>query len=463
MRILTLEIEGIKRVKVASITPPKGDDVVLIAGKNGAGKTSILDGMWWALAGTKAHQSEPIRRGQKKARIRLDCGDVIVTRTFGRSKPRKEGAPSRITTGITVENADGAVYRSPQAMLNGMMDSLAFDPLDFANQKPAEKYETLKGVCGLDFDDKLKANADDYTKRRRFNREAKSNRFAAERISIADDAPTERVSVSGLVAELGDARIANARDAEELAERKRMAAKTEALRAEAAENSTEAARLRERANRLDEDSRLLIIDAELKEKALAAMPAIPDPIDTLAIEARIADAGGINRAVANRERRDGYTAKAEEAAKSSKECDDRMDRRNTEIREAIEAADMPVDGLSLADGKVTFDGFPFEQASDAVQLEVSCAIAMRNNAKLRVIRIRNGSLLDSDSLAAIRKAAGERDYQVWIEVVEEDRTVGFYIEEGEVVARPETPDESETPEAPEEADTKQEGLFDAKG
>ena len=437
MKIIELKIENVMGLK-AGVAIKKPGDMVEITGKNGAGKSSILNSIYYALAGSRSHPSEPIRRGEKSARIRLDCGDVIVTRTFGRSKPRKEGAPSRITTRLSVENAEGAVYKSPQAMLRGMVDSISFDPLEFARSKPAEQYETIESLSGLDFTDKLKANDADYSKRRRFNRESKSSRAAADRIEIADDAPTERVSVSGLVSELGDARISNLARSRDIGGREALAAEAAGLRDQAAANSTEAARLREQANRLDEDSRLLIIEAESAENGLAVMPAAPDRIDTLAIEARIADAGGINRAVANRERRDGYAADADKAAKSAEACTERMDARKSEIRKAIEAADMPVEGLSLSGGKVVYFKIPLDQASDAEKLRVSCAIAMRGNPKLKVILIRDGSLLDSESMKVLAEMAAEHGFQVWIERVDESGTVGFYIEAGEVASTPES-------------------------
>lgn len=76
MRIIKLTAENVKRLKVVDITP-KGD-VVEITGPNESGKTSVLDSIWWAIAGERVIQSEPIRQGEEEARIRLDLGDIIV-------------------------------------------------------------------------------------------------------------------------------------------------------------------------------------------------------------------------------------------------------------------------------------------------------------------------------------------------------------------------------------------------
>ena len=94
---------------------------------------------------------------------------------------------------------------------------------------------------------------------------------------------------------------------------------------------------------------------------------------------------------------------------------------------------MPVPALSLTQDGVLLEGLPLEQASDArAQLRLSCSIAMAQNAKLRVIRVRNGSLLDEDSMAILREMAEDRDWsQVWIEMVDTTGKVGIVIESRE--------------------------------
>ena len=54
------------------------------------------------------------------------------------------------------------------------------------------------------------------------------------------------------------------------------------------------------------------------------------------------------------------------------------------------------------------------------------------NPELRVILIRNGSLLDEDNLSLITSMAKESDYQVWIERVGKDKHHQIIIEDGMV-------------------------------
>ena len=96
MKIISLQAENIKRLVAVHIEPD--GSLVQITGKNGAGKTSVLDSIWWALGGTKPHQPQPIRKGQDNAVIELDLGEYIVRREFKRIAPKDDESAERITT-----------------------------------------------------------------------------------------------------------------------------------------------------------------------------------------------------------------------------------------------------------------------------------------------------------------------------------------------------------------------------
>jgi hypothetical protein len=140
----------------------------------------------------------------------------------------------------------------------------------------------------------------------------------------------------------------------------------------------------------------------------------------------------INANVERVRQREVHRHTAEKYEQESAQLTQNIEARNKAKAEAIAAANMPVPGLGFGDGVVLLAGVPFEQASDAERLRASVAIAMAANPKLRVIRIRDGSLLDEDAMKLLAEMADKHDMQVWIERVDSSGAVGFVLEDGHV-------------------------------
>jgi hypothetical protein len=60
------------------------------------------------------------------------------------------------------------------------------------------------------------------------------------------------------------------------------------------------------------------------------------------------------------------------------------------------------------------------------------AVALASKPRLRVVLIRDGSLLDDESMELLRKFADDNDVQVWIERVGSNDADALIIEDGEV-------------------------------
>lgn len=405
MKIVSLQSENIKRLVAVEIKPD--GNLVEITGKNGQGKSSVLDSIWWALAGAGNIQEQPIRKGETTAKIRLDLGDIVVTRTF---TAREDG---EYTTAITVENAEGARYQSPQFMLDKLLGSLTFDPLEFARMPPKAQFDTLAAfVPGVDFSAIEKEQREDFGSRTTVNRVAKEARAAAAQIKVEAEGPTEQVDVSELVKQLSYAASRNA----EIERRKANRANV----AETIRSKREAA------------EKLLAEAKELEERLLTAEH-LPEPTDVARLQDQIEAANVANAQIADRIRKRKLLADAEAAEAKSKELTEAMERRAAEKEKAIAEAKLPVSGVGFGEGYITLNGVPFDQASSAEQLRASVAIAMALNPKLRVLRVRDGALLDEDSLRLVAEAAKESDYQVWVETVSNgERKTAFVIEDGRV-------------------------------
>lgn len=427
MKIIALQAENIKKLVAIEIRPD--GNVVQITGKNGQGKTSVLDSIWWALGGAANFQKVPIRKGADQARIRLDLGEIVVTRTF---RPGKDGLDNTVTTGLTVTNAEGAKFPSPQAMIDGLLGQLSFDPLAFSRMDPRQQFNTLRQfVPGVDFDAIDQANRNDYAKRTEINRRAKEERTLADKIEVTGSAP-ELVNEATLVDDLEQAAKKNAEIEMRRANRERLEKDMEMKRQQIENLIRRAEDLRKQADEFLAQAKKLDDETHVtKDKLENALP-LPDPIDVSVLRQKIAEAQKSNEEFTRRKEKSAHALAAAKLEGEAQALTLAMDKREAEKREAISGANLPIKNLSFGDGEIMMNGVPFNQASDAEQLRVSIAIAMALNPKLRVIRVRDGSLLDQDSLKLISEMADEADYQIWLERVDDSGKVGFVLEDGHV-------------------------------
>jgi DNA repair exonuclease SbcCD ATPase subunit len=401
-KIIKLEANNFKRLRAVEISP--GGNLVVIAGRNGQGKTSVLDAITAALGGTSTKAlPRPIRDGEDKASIVLETEDLIVTRTF-----------SGTTSKLTVKGKDGATFSKGQAKLDQLLGRLSLDPLAFTQLSDKEQLATLIDLVELPFDPtKLEAErAKVFTERTDVNRRVKELQSQAAQYTIPADVPAEEVSVSALLTQYREAEsqhreLASSRRTLEAAQ-----TKVENLRAQLA--AAEEERSQARAYFEDWD-----------EADLPDLEAIQSQIDTAEqVNSNVRMAQGHRQIV---ERLTTLQGDAEFLSAQLAAIEKRK-------AEGLAAATFPVDGLGFDTDGVTYQSVPFKQASGAEQLRVSLAMAIALNPGLKVIRIADGSLLDSTNLQLIEEMAVANDYQVWIEMVDETGDFGITIEDGAVAA-----------------------------
>lgn len=402
LRIIEFRAENFKRLKIVEIRPDS--DVVEVTGRNGQGKTSVLDAILAAFGGGRALPMKPIREGCERAVIKLDLGEIRVERRF---KLKEEGGYS---TEVFVESAEGARFKSPQDILNALVGDFTFDPLAFTRLSSAEQFDALKAfVPGIDFAADERADKADFEKRTDVNRRAKDLRAQASAITLPPGALPARVDVAALEKQLGDA-----------------ADNAAAIEARRAARRTAEERI-ETINRL---LRELQAEKDTLQAKLDAAEALPEPIDTAALREKLAAGREANAIVDRAEQRRRLEAEAEAKEKESEALTKAMDDRERARKRAVAAAQMPVAGLGFAVNHITLDGVPFSQASDAQQLRASLAIAAAMNPRLRIARVRDGNHLDDLAMIELKRFAAEADLQVWIERVDSSGTVGFVLEDG---------------------------------
>jgi len=161
----------------------------------------------------------------------------------------------------------------------------------------------------------------------------------------------------------------------------------------------------------------------------SAIAALPDPAD---LDEQIAGAEDVNAKVRANAAKEKALAAVETLREKSREKTARLNAIDEERAKILAAATFPVPGLSIENGAVTFGGIPLDQASQAEAIRVSFGVAAALNPRIRIVMVRDGSLLDADSMAALAAAAAEHDVQVWVERVGDTDEGAIVIEDGTV-------------------------------
>jgi hypothetical protein len=191
---------------------------------------------------------------------------------------------------------------------------------------------------------------------------------------------------------------------------------------------------------------VLEAQAEETKKRIAAWHPLPEPKNAGDLADAITNAKRINSAIDQRNFRATFEREIEQKEKKIGELSAALKKREAEKTEAISSAKYPVEGLAFGNEEIIYEGIPFNQVSNADQIRAAIAIGMAANPQLRVMRIKDGSLLDDTSMDIIKRMAQEQDYQAFVEVVDTSGKVGIYLEDGEVKAINEEPEPEEQPE-----------------
>lgn len=345
MKIHSFSIENTKRVRAVELKPAQ-DGLTILGGNNGQGKTSVLDAIAWALGGDKRRPSNAHRDDSvlpPSIRIVLDNGIIV----------ERKGKNSALTV------TDPAGRKAGQQLLNAFISELAIDLPKFMEASDKEKAKVLLEIIGVnDKLSKLDAEETDlYNQRRALGRIVDQKAAFVKSLPYYPDAPKDLIDPVEMIREVQEILAVNREN-----ERKRQAMDRLTHERFIAASALEAAQ-----KRYDEACAALAI----------AEDACRDLVDgdTAELEAAIANAEEINRRVRANMDKD----KAEEDGKEETHRYNCMTARIDEIRRErqalLESAQLPLPGLGVEDGCLTYEGKKWDCMSGSQQLKVATAIA----------------------------------------------------------------------------------------
>lgn len=417
LHIVSLEAQNIKRLHAVRIEPD--GSLVIIGGRNGQGKSSVLDSIMYALGGKGTLPGVPVRRGADGALIRLDLDGLIVERVFA-----ADG-----TSQVKVTNGEGKAYGSPQAMLDKLYSSAAFDPLEFSRLKPKSQADRLKEVLGLDFTALDQERAKVYEDRLQTGRDLKKSEGTLATMPLWEDAPEAEVSLVELTAQLNSAQAANLTNAAARSRVPTLLHEGREIQRQIGDVQRQIADLQRREAELTEQ---LAAKTLAYREAQAKVADLQDE-DLSALQAMVRETEARNRQVQDNARRALFAESVEQLRSEYDSYSARLAEIDTQKASLVASAPFPVEGLGFGPDGVTLHGLPFDQASSAEQLRVSVGMGLTLNHRLPILLIRDGSLLDADSLRMVGELAAEKGAQVWVERVSSGAEVSVVIEDGAVV------------------------------
>jgi len=462
LKIMELVAENFKPLQVVEITP-KGH-IVPITGKNGQGKSSVLDAILFGLIGIKALPDEAVRRGAKAMKVSLKIGgqngkgplEFWIKRTLA------EGG--KLPT-LVIEMIKGERDVTPQKFLDQLFDARTFDPLEFMQMSAEEQVQKLRGAARVETDDSFTnektgevltsfeaidaANAADYEARGTLNKEAKALAAQIDAMEELAGLPEKPLDEAAIVEQLNDAGEANRRQQEVFRAKQELANDVTQARQKFEANERHAEGLSIRVARLTEElkdakealktataaGKTLGADLAQAEKLHEAAPN-GEPIDVAALTTELQSIQRTNRRIEERDRKRALQAQLDAKQKAAQNLTRAMEAREEKKRNAVGKAKLPVEGLSFNDSmtKVLYNGLPLESEGEAGKLRISTLIGMKANPHLHDLCIKRGEALDEDGLAAIAELAKEHDFRIWMARVDSSGKVGIVLKDGMVVA-----------------------------
>ena len=406
VKINSLEIENVKRVKAVKVQPSK-NGLTIIGGRNNQGKTSVLDSIAWALGGDRYRPSKAQREGSvvpPSLKVTLDNG-IIVERK-GKNSDLKVTDPSGKKAG--------------QQLLNCFIEQLALDLPKFMQASGKEKAQTLLQIIGVG--DQLagleRQETEMYNERLAIGRIAdQKNKYAKEQ-PFYTEAPRELVSVSELLRQQQEILAKNGEN-----QKKR-------------ENLHNLEQAYQQIN--DQIAVLLQKQTQIQKDLDIARMAAEDLHDesTAEQEQNISNIEEVNQKVrANLDKE-----KAEEDARIYQNQYQELTIKIGKIRDAkmnlLKNADLPLPGLSVEDGELVYNGQKWDNMSGSDQMKVSTAIVRKLNPQCGFVLLDKLEQMDLETMEEFGHWLEQEGLQAIATRVSTGGECSIIIEDGYVKGEP---------------------------
>lgn len=410
--ISKLEIENVKRVKAVKIEPTKSG-LTIVGGKNGQGKTSVLDAIAWALGGNKYRPSQAEREGSVvPPYLHLTLSNGLVIERKGKNSDLKVIDPNG--------------QKGGQQLLDSFVEELAIDLPKFMNASSKEKAGILLRIIGVG----NKLHELETKEQEVYNRRHAIGQIADQKAKFAKeqpyfpDAPKEPVSASELIRQQQEILARNGEN-----QRKRQ--RVSQIQAEFDQQGREVTRLMAMLNAAQEKY------AQLQNDLAIAQTDALDLRDesTAELEENLRQIDEINRKVRANLDKDKAEADASEYRVQYDQLSGEINAIRQQKTDLLSNANLPLPGLSVENGELTFNGQRWDNMSGAEQLRVATAIVRKLKPNCGFILLDKLEQMDMDTLTEFGQWLEQEGLQAIATRVSTGEECSIIIEDGYVAGQ----------------------------
>lgn len=392
---------------------------VKLAGPNASGKTTLLRAIWAACLGKAQIPSDVINNGKDKAEIEIDLGQYIVKRTI----TKKDAY-------LTITNAEGFKAGNPQTILDGLVGQIALDPHAFMETDAKRQAEQAGVIFGVSQDlDKVDAAIKQIFEERTYvNRKCKDlqAKLTGTKPEVEDLKPVDLDQLRATEAQYAELDL-EYREVRSNLDHHRHVGNGLDSKIALLERQLEEAKKEQQ-----EEFKAIVLTEKKLEHVTAKASELParDDLKKQIEEGRETNLKIERQSIALQAWED-QAKELDEADEKSTELSAAIDKLRVQRQATIAGAKIPVDGLGFEDGVLTYNDHPLSNASHAEQLRVATAILMAQDPSLKLLTIKDASLMDNASWAVVEELAKEHKFQVLYEIVSDDASqAGIFIEDG---------------------------------
>jgi hypothetical protein len=409
VKINSLAIENVKRVKAVQMELAQ-NGLTVIGGRNGQGKTSVLDAIAWALGGDKFKPSNAARDSSTlPPEIHIELSNGLIVERKGVKSALKVIDPSGEKAG--------------QKLLDSFIEKLALDLPKFMGMNSKDKANTLLQIIGIG-DELAELDAKEaqrYNRRLEIGRIAKTKRSYADELEYYPDAPTEPVSASDLIKQQQEILAQNGENQRKREQLAKMTEEHETI-------TLQIAQLKASLEEAQTKQESLLADIETAQKTVAEL--VDESTEEL--ETNIAQVDDINRKVRANQEKGKAQAEAEELSAEYNGLTAEIEAVKEAKNELLNKADLPLPELGVKDGELIYKGQQWDGMSGAEQLMVATAIIRKLNPECGFVLMDKLEQMDQETLKEFSEWFTNEGLQVIATRVGTDDSCSIIIEDGYV-------------------------------